>query len=575
MAGLLDFIGTPEGQGLLSAAFGGLAGARRGAPLNSIGGAGLAGLSGYIGANQRNLDLAQMQKKNQLTDAQIADMSSQASLRQQQNARLQQSMDLGRQLWGSNDPTQPTPTTAGASTSDASSPSPYAPTATSSGIGASSMPTFSPLTPSSPPNGSAPMGATPGLSAVPVAGSRLSRMTVDQITGLIAAGALPSEAMSAWKLAKFGEPLQPGTYTQTVDGQQRFNVDPKVGLTVNNGVISKAPGSGAISALAGETTAAQEGAKSRFDTVSVPMSDGSTRLMSRAQFLAANGAGGGGGGGGGLRSTAPVGVSATPNAGQLSTDAPVLGATPNAAQVATQEATKAKLIAQATAPVTFNSDVQKTSHANNAANLNSLADTVREESDIVARNARLMPLLDTTKLGGFGAEGKAQFANDLANSTLLANVPGIKNLTTALAGGDPATVKTIENQLSTAAITNMLDALQKEGKPNRAILAMLAPAQESIRSGNATLKQVFDTQNKIYNYHKDQLDNQTSLMDSPTYNPIKFPSQVANFRTNLIEHQSTPTSVPTSAAATDVDIAHTALIHNMTPAQVRAKLGIK
>lgn len=53
MSGLLDFVKTPEGQGLLSAAFGGLAGARRGQPINSIGRAGLAGLAGYSGAQDR------------------------------------------------------------------------------------------------------------------------------------------------------------------------------------------------------------------------------------------------------------------------------------------------------------------------------------------------------------------------------------------------------------------------------------------------------------------------------------------------------------------------------------------
>lgn len=53
MKGLLDFVSTPEGQGLLSATFGGLAGARRGQPLNSIGRGGLAGLAGYAGAQDR------------------------------------------------------------------------------------------------------------------------------------------------------------------------------------------------------------------------------------------------------------------------------------------------------------------------------------------------------------------------------------------------------------------------------------------------------------------------------------------------------------------------------------------
>lgn len=45
--GLLDFVQTPEGQGLLSAVAGGLAGARRGTPLNNLGQAGISGLIGY------------------------------------------------------------------------------------------------------------------------------------------------------------------------------------------------------------------------------------------------------------------------------------------------------------------------------------------------------------------------------------------------------------------------------------------------------------------------------------------------------------------------------------------------
>jgi hypothetical protein len=54
MDGLLDFAKSPEGQGLLAAAFGGLAGARRGAPVNTLGIAGLAGLTGYSNAQQRD-----------------------------------------------------------------------------------------------------------------------------------------------------------------------------------------------------------------------------------------------------------------------------------------------------------------------------------------------------------------------------------------------------------------------------------------------------------------------------------------------------------------------------------------
>lgn len=61
--GLLDFVNTPVGMGLLSAAFGGLAGARRGAPLNSLGAAGLAGVAGYNAASSNALKNQAMQIK--------------------------------------------------------------------------------------------------------------------------------------------------------------------------------------------------------------------------------------------------------------------------------------------------------------------------------------------------------------------------------------------------------------------------------------------------------------------------------------------------------------------------------
>jgi hypothetical protein len=56
MGGLLDFVQSPMGVGLLSAAFGGMAGARRGnGPLNTIGTAGLSGIAGYSAASANAL----------------------------------------------------------------------------------------------------------------------------------------------------------------------------------------------------------------------------------------------------------------------------------------------------------------------------------------------------------------------------------------------------------------------------------------------------------------------------------------------------------------------------------------
>lgn len=72
--GLLDFLQTPEGQGLLAATFGGLAGARRGEPINSLGRAGLAGLSGYAGAQDRQMMQENAGINRELRDMQIQQM---------------------------------------------------------------------------------------------------------------------------------------------------------------------------------------------------------------------------------------------------------------------------------------------------------------------------------------------------------------------------------------------------------------------------------------------------------------------------------------------------------------------
>lgn len=67
MAGILEWIGTPEGQGLLSAAFGGLAGAQRGTPWNNAGRAGMAGIMGYGNAIEQQKDAA----RQKLVDMQV------------------------------------------------------------------------------------------------------------------------------------------------------------------------------------------------------------------------------------------------------------------------------------------------------------------------------------------------------------------------------------------------------------------------------------------------------------------------------------------------------------------------
>lgn len=89
MSGLLsqftEFAKTPEGQGLLSAAFGGLATAQRGAPLNSIGRAGMAGLAGYTNAQDRV-----RQQADNAFQQQYRTMQMDAMRQQQDKAKAEQ-----------------------------------------------------------------------------------------------------------------------------------------------------------------------------------------------------------------------------------------------------------------------------------------------------------------------------------------------------------------------------------------------------------------------------------------------------------------------------------------------------
>jgi hypothetical protein len=69
--GLLNQASTPMGMGLLSAAFGGLAGARPGQLWNNLGRAGREGLLGYSMAQEREQQLAQQKKQGQMFDLQL------------------------------------------------------------------------------------------------------------------------------------------------------------------------------------------------------------------------------------------------------------------------------------------------------------------------------------------------------------------------------------------------------------------------------------------------------------------------------------------------------------------------
>lgn len=107
--GLLDFINTPQGIGLLSAVAGGMAGARRGTPWNNVGRGLVTGVAGYQTAQDqirqdqenaltkqyRQMQMAEMERKISEANAQKA---WKAGLPGVMAPKLTGSTDQGRQL---------------------------------------------------------------------------------------------------------------------------------------------------------------------------------------------------------------------------------------------------------------------------------------------------------------------------------------------------------------------------------------------------------------------------------------------------------------------------------------------
>lgn len=106
MQGLLDFIKTPKGQGLLAGAFGYAANAQRGAPINSIGRGGLAGLLGYSNALEREQDAKQNEWLQQYRGLQMDQMRSEIEKNRQAEAERQRIDGLVRGAIGGFTPQQ-------------------------------------------------------------------------------------------------------------------------------------------------------------------------------------------------------------------------------------------------------------------------------------------------------------------------------------------------------------------------------------------------------------------------------------------------------------------------------------
>ena len=113
-------------------------------------------------------------------------------------------------------------------------------------------------------------------------GGVLSNLSPDQIMALKMDGI---DVFDQWKYQNEPQERKAGSFYQTPGGQREYIGDPTKGLTMNNGAIARMPGSENIAGLAGDVTRAQEQAKAGLDLVDIPMSDGTTRKVPRAQAV--------------------------------------------------------------------------------------------------------------------------------------------------------------------------------------------------------------------------------------------------------------------------------------------------
>lgn len=483
------------------------------------------GLAGYQGALANSQD---MEFKKQ----QIAASQQEQQLRDVQIRRAQQQMAFGQQFMDGMSPGA-APTT------------PAQPQVSGAGIGSPA------------PMGSPGMGApAPSAPTAPAsAQSKFASLTADQITGLHAAGIISKDQVDFWKSLNEGVAMQPGWRVRPGQAPE-YLADPTKGIDFKNGTVSQLPGAADTQgALAAATAGGTEQGKNRQSLVPLDRLDRMPGIAptSTVDDLVQSG----------KPASTPVG-SVSPaqmaavradmqrqGGGAFSVNArpasaiPNLGGQPAAGGFKSPADLEAEKVA-AVQPINFQTKMLSDAHTANVGTFDKLNDTLRSEAELQNRNQQLIPLLDKIQTGGFAPEARIGLANSLLTT------PGLpesvrKSVSTWIANGDPTAGKVVENQLAAAGIKTMLDTLDKEGKPNRALFDAIHAEQESVKSGNATLKQVFDLQKQLYDWHLDQQQKMGDEIASPSYNPLTFQNKMARMRNESL-------AAPAATAPSVVDL---------------------
>jgi hypothetical protein len=362
--------------------------------------------------------------------------------------------------------------------------------------------------------------------------SRVAQMSPDQIAKLKIAGI---DLENVWKIAKEGFERKPGSFYEDTNGNRQYVNDPTKGYTLDaNGNTTVSPGFlSSTAAITGANKAAETRAVNENTLADINRIDPSTNrpyAMTVAQMID------------GMRPGAqnqPSSASPTQQGsstgGSGGFSLPSLSRGSAGGSIAFRGPDEAL---QSAANIDYGKQSRVKAMESGQAYQNALNETVSNEFALVNRNKQIMPLLDRFNTGGLSAENRLQLGNDIKNTTWLPQ--SIRAMGDKIAGGDATAGKDLQNQLASAAITTMLDTLNKEGRPNKAIFEALAHAQEGIASGNTTLKDVFELQNRLYRLHYDEQQELKKAIKSGSYDPRTWQADYSNILHDSLDNPAAP-----------------------------------
>lgn len=245
MEGLLNFIKSPAGQGLIAAVAGGMAGAQRGTPWNNVGRGLLSGIQGYSGALDQEARAAQAEQAAEMQALQRQQLEAGLAA-QQQRMEQQRAQDA----WRSGLPEI---------------------------ISKATNPTF----------GAGEEGPTMTPADPDVLNSYLMSKDSPFLEDMLKQKIMPDAGeykVVGTDLVKIGK----GGVSVAHSAPRPENIPSEQRLY--NLAVSQGFGGSFMDFLGGRVRTT-EGAKADLDLVSVPQSDGSTRMMPRSEALRATSAG--------------------------------------------------------------------------------------------------------------------------------------------------------------------------------------------------------------------------------------------------------------------------------------------